>query len=147
MLDEAGLEELNEHLSEVRPIFDSFCARHGFVYVNRTALGRYPRIRIEKTVAVTIWFDLWMGLDEGEKRFELFNPDLPYDLSAGAYVIVEDRSKHGTRYDITIACFLGKPFRDVPGILEREMERHLSTLEKWDAGRLIAQGRKVKLGR
>jgi len=36
---------LNEHLKEVQPIFDAFCARHGFVYVPRQAIGRYPRIR------------------------------------------------------------------------------------------------------
>jgi hypothetical protein len=56
MLDEAAFlasnkvldwVALNEHLAEVRPIFDAFCTRNRFAYVNRLSLGRYPRMRIE----------------------------------------------------------------------------------------------------
>src|SRR6516165_5430607 len=69
-MNEADFAALNEHLEELRPIFDAFCARHRFVYGDRKSLGRYPRIRIEKTGATKIWFDLWMECDKEGQRFE-----------------------------------------------------------------------------
>ena len=142
----ADFAALNEHLQEVRPIFDAFCARNGFAYVPQLALGRYPRIRIEREGATHIWFDLWMEFDENGQRFEKFRRDLPYELGAGAYVFEDDGSKHGTRYDITSPCFSGKPFDQVGVVLQSEMEKHLPTLEAWDVHYLKANGRKVKLG-
>jgi len=40
MITEKDFNVLSEHLQEVRPIFDAFCAKHGFEYVARTAIGR-----------------------------------------------------------------------------------------------------------
>jgi hypothetical protein len=137
---------LNEHLKEVRPIFDDFCARHGFVYVPRMSIGRYPRIRITRGDAPTIWFDLSMELDKDGHRFEQFRRDLPYELSAGANADVPDGSKHGIRFQKGFQCFSGKPFDQVGAILQSEMEKHLPTLEKWDTQYLKANGEKVKLG-
>src|SRR5580700_918068 len=136
MLDEADFVALNEHLEEVRPIFDGFCATHGFVYVSRTALGRYPRVRIKRLRETEIWFDLWMEEDKDGNRFEQFRHDLPYELSAGACVVVQDGSKHGTRFSKIMLCFVGKPFDEVGAILQSEMEKHLPTLETWDAQHL-----------
>lgn len=45
---EAHSAALNAHLEEIKPIMDGFCVRHGFVYVDKRALGRYPRLHIER---------------------------------------------------------------------------------------------------
>jgi hypothetical protein len=145
-MNESEISALNEHLEEVRPLFDSFCARHGFVYVNRSSLGRYPRVRIEKVGATTIWFDLWMECDKDGRRFERFRRDLPYELSAGAYVDLQDGSKYGTRFQKAVQCFAGKPFDQIGAVLQGEMERYLPTLEQWDVQYLKDNGKKVQLG-
>ena len=69
-MNEEDFNNLREHLSLVRPIMDEFCRAHGFDYVNPGALGRYPRLRIQKAGEINRWFDLWMGLDKDGKRFE-----------------------------------------------------------------------------
>lgn len=146
MMNEADFVALRDHLQEVRPIFDDFCAKNGFVYVPRAAIGRYPRIRIERTGATKIWFDLWMEFDKDGHRFEQFRRDLPYELSAGAYIDVQDGSKHGTRFQKAIQCFSSRPFDQVGAVLQSEMEKHLPTLEGWDAQHLKQNGKQVKLG-
>jgi hypothetical protein len=156
MLDEAAFlasnkvldwVALNEHLAEVRPIFDAFCTRNRFAYVNRLSLGRYPRMRIERTGATNIWFDLSMDLDKDGTRFEQFRRDLPYELSGGAYIDVPDGSKYGTRFSEIILCFSGKPFDEVGAVLETEMEEHLPTLEGMGRAYLTDNGQRILLGR
>ncbi len=146
MMNQADFAALSEHLEEVRPIFDDFCAKNGFVYVPRAAIGRYPRIRIEKSGATKIWFDLWMEFDKDGQRFEKFRRDLPYELSAGASVVEQDGSKYGIRFDKCFQCFSGKPFDQVSAVLQSEMEKHLPTLEGWNAQYLKDNGEKVQLG-
>jgi hypothetical protein len=143
----AHFDALNEHLQEIHPIMDDFCSRNGFAYVDKKSLGRYPRIRIEKLGPIELWFDLWMELDKDGRRFERFSPDLPYELSAGAHVIVEDGSAHGTRFQKSLLCFSGKPFERVGAVLKSEMEKYLCIIKEWDAQYLIEHGDKVKLGR
>jgi hypothetical protein len=133
---------LNEHLKEVRPIFDAFCARHGFSYCNRQSLGRYPRIRIARTDAREIFFDLCMELDKEGHRFERFTRDLPYNLCGGACFDVRDATKLRVRYGRIFHYFRGKPFDQVGAVLQDEMEKHLPTLERWDVQHLIDYGRK-----
>lgn len=137
---------LNEHLKEVRPIFDAFCARHGFAYMPRTGIGRYPRIRIAREGLIHLYFDLQMELDEKGNRFEKFTRNLPYGLCAGAYVDEQDGSKYGVRFQKGLICFSGKPFDQVGAVLQSEMEKHLPTLEAWDARYLKENGEKVQLG-
>jgi len=145
-MDEANFAALNEHLQEVRPIFDGFCARNGFEYVDQRSLGRYPRIRIEKSGATNIWFDLWMELDKDGHRIEQFSRGLLYELSAGAYVDVQDGSKYGTRFQKALQCFSGKPFDQISVVLQREMQKHLPVLKEWDVQYLKNNGKKVQLG-
>lgn len=145
-MNEADFVALNEHLEEVRPIVDAFCARHGYVYVNRGALGRYPRIRIERPGEPKIWFDLWMECDKSGQRIERFRRDLPYELSAGAYLDVQDGSRYGIRFGKCIQCFSGKPFHQVSAVLQTEIEKHLPTLDLWDSQHLKDNGKKVQLG-
>lgn len=143
---EAHFAALNEHLEEVRPIFDAFCASHGFSYVNRRALGRYPRIRIQRPGEPKIWSDLWMELDKHGQRFEHFRRDLPYELSGGAYLDVQDGSKYGARFGTSLQCFAGRPFEEVGAVLQEQMEKHLLILEGWDSQCLKEHARRQQLG-
>ena len=145
-LTEIGLATLIEHLSEVRPIFDVFCAQYGFVPVAQASIGRYPRIRIERSGAVNVWFDLWMEFDREGRRFEHFTRDLPYELSTGASVVLEDEFNGTVRFQKAIQCFSGKPFAEVGAVLLSEMQKYLSIVEKWDAHHLLTYGKKVDLG-
>jgi hypothetical protein len=145
MLTEAGFATLNEHLNEVRPIFDVFCAQNGFVPVAQNSIGRYPRIRIERSGPVNLWFDLWMEFDQNGQRFELFSRDSPYELTAGANVVTEDESNCIVRFQKAIQCFSGKPFDEVSAILLLEMQKHLPIVGGWDAKYLQANGKKVQL--
>lgn len=142
----AAIDALSEHLQEVQPIFDDFCARNKFVYVPKLAIGRYPRIRIVRERFTNIYFDLWMDLDEKGRRFEKFRRDLPYSLYAGADIIETDGSKYGIRFQKGITCFSGKPFDQVGAVLQNEMEKHLPILEGWNLQYLKANGEKVQLG-
>ena len=144
-MNEPDFIKLNEHLKELKPIFDAFCLRHGFAYVSRTAIGRYPRVRIERSGPITLWFDLWMELDENGRRYEQFRHDLPYELSSGAYIDALQHSKHGIRYQISELRFSGKPFAEVGAVLLKEMEDQLQILDKWDDRYLLDKGIKVEL--
>jgi len=149
MMDEtefkAHFDALNEHLLEVMPIVDDFCTRQGFFYLHRKAIGRYPRIRIERPGTPTIWFDLWMELDADGCRYEHFNPKLPYELGAGAYVDVAALADPGRRYVKTFACFRHVPFEEIPGCLMGALEEHLKTLVLWDESYLRKYGMQIDL--
>ena len=145
-MTETEFAALNEHLHEVHPILDAFCARHGFAGVDQRSLGRYPRIRIERRGLTNIWFDLWMESDEGGHRVDQFRRDVPYELSAGVYIDVQDGSRYGLRLQKAIQCFSGKPFDQVGAILQSEMEKHLPTLEAWNVQYLKDHGERVQLG-
>ena len=145
-MNEEDFKKLGEHLSLVRPIIDDFCRRYGFEYVNPLSLGRYPRIRIQKISEINRWFDLWMGLDKDGKRFEQHFEDVPYDLSAGADVTFPDDTKYGYRYQKGYECFSGKPFREMPTILQGELDQNLKIIEKWTLETLKKEGKKVQLG-
>lgn len=109
-------------------------------------MGRYPRIRIERSGPTIIWFDLWMELDRNGRRYEQFRRDLPYELSAGAYIDVPDGSKYGIRFSKCFQCFSGKPFDEVSAVLQGEMQKHLGALEEWDSQYLKDNGTKTQLG-
>jgi len=137
---------LNEHIKEVQPIFDGFCALHGFAFVPRISLGRYPRIRIECKGVPNVWFDLWMEFDENGHRVERFRRDLPYELSGGAYFDEGDSSPYGVRFQKSFHSFSRKPFEQVGAVLLNEMEKHLPILETWDVPYLKTNGKKGQLG-
>jgi len=87
-----------------------------------------------------------MELDEKGQRFEQFRPDLPYALCAGASIVEDDGSKYGVRFQKGFICFSGRPFEQVAAVLQSEMEKHLPTLEAWDARYLKENGEKIQLG-
>jgi hypothetical protein len=137
--------DLAEHLHEVHPILDQFSRVHGFNRVNPGALGRYPRIRIARGDQPRIWFDLWLGEDEHGNRFDKFRRDLPYDLSCGATVDLEERPGQWIRMGKAVLCFKGRPFDEVPSTLLAEMERELPMLESWDTDYLMKYGQRIEL--
>lgn len=144
-MNEADFEKLREHLDEVVPIFDDFCKKHGFAYVPRQALGRYPRIRIEKAGDINRYFDLWMELDKDGRRFEKFDRHLPYELAVGASVVEKDGNNPPIRYQSAFVCFSGKPFDEIHRILLNELENHLLTLQKWDVCYLKQNGNRIAI--
>ena len=86
-----------------------------------------------------------MGLDSEGKRFEWFRRDLPYDFGAGADCVLQNGSKHESRFGMMIECFRNRPFDQIGSILSYEMETHLPTLEQWDVQYLLSHGTRVPL--
>jgi len=144
-MNEADYAALNEYLHEVRPMIDDFCSRYGFSYVDKRSLGRYPRIRIEKPGAVQRWIELWMQLDGDRRHFEAFRSDLPYELSAGAHMVVAEESAPGIRFQKSIVCFSDLPFEQVGVVLKDEMEKAFHLIAEWDEQYLRLHGEKVLL--
>lgn len=140
---EANFAKLNEHLAEVRPIFEGFCEHYGFEFANRLSIGRYPRIRISRAKRTTIWFDLMMGLDDSGRRFEGFWRGAPYDFGGGACFTLSDGSKRGAHFQKGLPSFEAKPFDEVKAVLSSELERLLPILETWDERYLMEHGARV----
>ncbi|WLQ16773.1 hypothetical protein O5O45_12675 [Hahella aquimaris] len=145
-MNERQFEELNEHLKRVMPCVNRFCEVAGYEYVDRRALGRYPRIRIQRPGEICRWIELWMELDENGDRYERFFDDIPYELSAGAKVEIADGTPYGHRYFKTFVLFSRKPFREVPQTLEGQLRKAHVLLSGWDKTFVLTHGRKVVLG-
>ncbi len=148
MMSEDDFLELAAHLKALRPTFEMFCAQHGFEFVNRLALGRYPRIRIEKVIDnVHLWFDLWMCLDSDGNRYEKYFESIPYELSAGAFLdIIEEVSLAGHRYQIAFPIWERMPFSAIaPAVLVAAMEDHLPQLSEWNVANLRSKGKVIAL--
>lgn len=144
MLTEEGFERLGQHLQPLWPVFQEFCAAHGFDFVAQTALGRYPRIRINKRFSeLKVWFELWMCCDDDGNRFEEFFDEIPYELSCGAFADLPDNR----RYSFTDLIWDRKPFSSITdSALRSEMELKLPDIEDWDINRLREKGRLIQLG-
>ncbi|CAN5660210.1 hypothetical protein BH09VER1_BH09VER1_00420 [soil metagenome] len=142
------IRRLAVHLDEVFPIFDAFCAKHGFARENPLALGRYPRYRIFKVDAdgVNRWFDLWMELTPEGTRYTEFFEAIPYELGAGASVTFPNETEHGYRFSKTYACFSNRPFHEVPRTLMEELEKNLPVLNSWTGEFLQKEGLRVQFG-
>ena len=130
---------INEPLKELTPIFDAFCKDHSFSYVNRKALGRYPRIRINRSKHYTIWFDLWMECDPDGRRYEKFWREAPFELGAGSTVDYH-QPEFRVRYGKAALCFSHKPFCALAAILREHMDLWLPKIEKWDCAFLKEHG-------
>ena len=139
-------EKLGLHLEQVKPIFNLFCKNHDFSHVPKSSIGRYPRIRIDKQEhGLTIWLDLWMEFDNSGKRYKEFFPEIPYELMAGAFFVVNDGFKGNSRYQKSFTCFSNKPFIEVPEVLYEELENNYTILKKWSVDYVKAEGEKIKL--
>lgn len=145
-MTEEQFDKLREHLASVRPIVDEFCSATGYQHVDPRSIGRYPRIRIEKPGEVSRWLDLWMEVDEIGNRNESFFEDVPYELSAGASLHVEDETQYGHRFQKSFTVFSGRPFKNVPETLLKELRKGAAEIEVWTPDILRKQGEKVPLG-
>lgn len=145
-MDESDYLALNQHLEEVLPIISRFNKLHDFSMVDRISLGRYPRIRIQKSTPLCIWFELWMKLDKDGRHYEEFRRDIPYELSAGAFTDIHEGSKDRFRYAKSFVCFNDLPFDQVSSVLEKALLKDLPTLDGWNAEYLVRTGEKIKLG-
>jgi len=145
-MSEDDFDLLREHLKDVFPIFDKFCASSGYKYVDPNSIGRYPRIRVEKIGSPVYWVELWMELDEKGDRYQSFFNEVPYELSAGAYYDVEDGTEYGCRYQRSLSVFKHRPFKNIPIELYQYLCDSRIEVEKWTGKLLKERGEKVNLG-
>jgi hypothetical protein len=87
-----------------------------------------------------------MELDKEGRRYEQYTPTLPYELSAGADIMVPDGSPYGVRFQQTIQCFASFTFVEVCKVLSAELEKYVIEIEKWDEAHLRSNGQEVRLG-
>lgn len=143
-MKESEWEALREHLGYLRPVMDTFCREYFFTPVDPATLGRYPRLRIERGDEVKIWFDLWMGLDQDGRYYATFRTDLPYELSAGAYIETEEGAER-VRYQHSLVCLDGLPFSQVVDKAGPAMREALPLMAAVDRTWLLAHGKRVVL--
>ncbi len=140
MMTEQDFEDLAVHLHALEPAFESFCSKYGFMRV-WGALGRYPRIRIERETDITVWFDLWMSLTPDGEKYARFFDSIPYDLSGGANVMVESSNPYGRMCHVAFSIWDRKPFSEITlASLFDAMAHFLPQLETWDVERLRSHG-------
>lgn len=143
---ESDFANLSLHLESVRPLVEEFCQRRGFERIEGPSVGRYPRIRLQRTGEIILWIDLWMGLDSAGHRFSQFFPSIPYELSAGAYFDEPSGHREKFRFQKSFLIWTAKPFTEVPANLNSALEEALVEIEKWDLSFLREQGLRVRLG-
>lgn len=145
-MSEQDFVDLAVHIEVLEPTFEDFCTRRGFV--RQGGLGRYPRIRIERETEVNLFFDLRMGLTAERRYFQQFFDSIPYDLCAGASIVVEGAISVPRRYQVAFSIWDRIPFCEIsPQKLTAAMEDFLPRIEEWSAVRLQAEGFVVNLAR
>lgn len=144
-MTEEDFIRLGDHLHELAPLVESFCVQHGYERITGPSVGRYPRVRLQAPGSPTKWLDLWMGLDENGDRFVAFSPEIPYELSAGAFF---DREENGGRWRFqhSITLWEKMPFQDVAEYLPKALEEGAAEISRWDPGFLQETGKRVQLG-
>lgn len=137
---------LSSHLAPLIPAIAEFCSKHEYSFVDSRCLGRYPRVRVEKVGDVTAWLELWMCMDAEGNRYESFFETIPFELSAGVSVDLNDEPPHGRRYYVALPIWERRPFSSITSEeLIRAMELNLSTLNVWSIEMLRANGNPVIL--
>lgn len=145
-MNEKQFEQLRLHLGRVLPNIENFCIEAGYEFVNQKSLGRYPRIRIERTGEINRWIELWMELDEDGNRYEHYFEEIPYELSAGAYINIPDHTEYGHRFQKSFLLFSRKKFKDIPTIITTELKKANEKLAGWNRNILINEGKRVDFG-
>lgn len=143
-MNESEWESLREHLSVLQPMMEQFCHHYAFSPSDPMTLGRYPRLRIERGGDLTLWFDLWMALDDNGKYYSKFHSNIPYDLSAGVYFETEEGSER-TRYDYSFACLERVPFSELTEKVTPAMTAALPRIAAIERRWLLSHGRRVVL--
>ena len=132
--------KLSEPLSIFQSTFDAFCKRHGFKQ-QKTAIGRYPRIRIVRERECNLYFDLQMDVNDQGKHFEKLTPNTPFSMGAGAWIDLEDK-----RYGHNITCFEAMPFQSVSMELMDHLNNGFTEIRPWTKQRLLQQGKMHQMG-
>lgn len=145
-MTEADFIQLGAHLEQLVPCVEEFCRKHGFVRIVGSSIGRYPRIRVQRHDEITLWIDLWMCLDDDGQRFGLFSPDIPYELSAGAYFDEPSEDATPWRYQQCFIIWPAKPFKEVAEALPKALENGVAILQQWDVCLLQKEGLRHQLG-
>jgi len=146
-MTEEDFIKLRVHLEHIRPLVDQFCKKHGFQRIEGSSVGRYPRIRLQRCDGITLWLDLWMGLDSEGQRFNRFRPDIPYELSAGAFVDEQSENGDSWRFQKSFVIWQALPFSNVADALSEALETGVATLQQWDLAFLHKEGLRVELGK
>lgn len=144
-MTEEDFIKLGAHLKQLDPCVEEFCRKHSFERIVGSSIGRYPRIRVERSDTITLWIDLWMCLDDDGQRFSLFSPDLPYELSAGAYFDEPSEDATQWRYQHCFAIWSAKPFKEVAEALPEALEKAVAILQQWDLSLLQKEGLRLQL--
>lgn len=145
-MTEEDFAKLGAHLEQLNPLVEEFCRKHGFERIKGSSVGRYPRIRLQRCDDITLWLDLWMGLDGAGQRFSRFSPEIPYELSAGAFFDEQSENLDKWRYQKSFVIWPSTPFIEVAAKLPAALEDGLKALEKWDLSFLQKEGLRAPLG-
>lgn len=86
-----------------------------------------------------------MELDPQGKRYEILTPEIPYELSAGAYADLRDEDGVLWRYHKSIQILGGLPFAEIVAQLRHQLELHLSIIEGWTSLYLRDHGQCIKV--
>lgn len=144
-MTEEDFASLRAPLQQLNPTIEEFCRKNGFERIEGPSVGRYPRVRLQRSDSITLWFDLWMGLDAEGERFSRVSPEIPYELSAGAFFDEQSGSAGRWRYQKSFVIWPSIPFHEIAEKLSEALEDGLKTLERWDLSLLQKEGLRVPL--
>ena len=135
-------ESLNAHLAEILPVIAKFSEENGFCFVNRKALGRYPRVRIKRVRGqITDWYDLSMEFTPEGRQYEDFEPGRLYSLGAGAsFVQPASEGSRARMFSFAKWLFENMPYSQVRTALNNELIGGLPEISQWDSAFLEKNG-------
>lgn len=151
---EEHFRKLRAHMELARPVFDQFSAKHGFHWRTQ-ALGRSPRIIVDRPGDIELGIELAMNLDKIAVPITQlqFAPDLPHWLGVWALLDISGSPVHpaglksvlGLRLHKTHTVFEAAPFHEILPGLALHLEKLLSVAESWTPMDLIQTGYRVQL--
>jgi hypothetical protein len=136
---------LDEHLRAIDDAFQHFLRESGYSD-NTGALGRYPHRSAVLRGRICRKIDLEMDLGSDGLRFEVFFPDIPYTLWAGAWL-----DEGGIRYSAPrpsagdFFVFERLPFSTVTGIIGESLSQAARRLAEVTEASLKESGIQTKL--
>jgi len=132
--------ELGLHLNPLRPVFSTFCDKHGFE-TKRT--GRYPEIHVfqEDDCSRWFWFILGMSWDENGMYRKRFFEEVPYFLSAGVCYYEEKSPTLTIRHGYSYSIWNDIPFCTITKeMLQVTLEEYLIKMKSISLEQLLAEG-------
>ncbi len=137
----AKVRAINTHLSELDPIIQRACSRHGYSFHAQSEIWPCRLIFVQPRSPlydeVNRSLDLTTDLKLAELLEQGFSPDIPWSLYANASIFA--RPALSPRV-LTEALFSALPFAEIPAVLEEQLERGFSLLESWTRDHVLAHG-------